>query len=108
MRTTALAVRFALELCVLASLAALAAHLPTPPWVKILLGILFCAAGATIWGMFLSPKRQYEIGTALRLFLEAVYFVGAALILVYIGYPALAIGLVVAAAADRIALALTS
>lgn len=106
MRAIALGIRFALELCILASLAALAAHLAVPLVVQALLGIAFCGACAVVWGTFLSPKRKYEIGPAGRLILEAGFFVGAALILHYVGWPALAIALIVVAAADRIALAL--
>jgi len=106
MRAIALGIRFALELCILASLAALAAHLAVPLVVKALLGIVFCAAGAIGWGTFLSPKRKYEIGPAGRLVLEAGFFVGAALILHYVSLPVLAIALIVVAAADRFALAL--
>jgi hypothetical protein len=106
MRATALAIRFALELCILASLAVLAAHLATPIVAKALLGTVFCVTGAAVWGTFLSPKRKYEFGLAGRLALEAGFFLGAALILNYVGWPALAIALVIVAAADRIALAL--
>jgi len=106
MRATALGIRFALELCILTSLAVLAAHLATPVWAKALLGIVFCVTGAAVWGTFLSPKRKYEFGLAGRLALEARFFLSAALILNYIGWPTLAIALVVVAAADRIALAL--
>jgi hypothetical protein len=90
----------------LASLAALAAHLAVPILAKAPLGIIFCVAGAAVWGAFLSPKRRYEIGPAGRLVLEAGFFAGSALILAYIGWPASAIALLVAALADRIALAL--
>jgi Protein of unknown function (DUF2568) len=108
LRATALGIRFALELCVLASLATLAAHLPAPILVQVLLGLLFCGSGAALWGAFLSPKRKYEVGAAGRLVLEAGFFAGSALILNCVGWPALAIALVVTAAADRIALALSS
>lgn len=105
MKAIALGVRFVLELCILASLAALAAHLPVANWARVLLGILFCVSGAAIWGTFLSPKRRYEIGLVARLLLEAGFFFGAALSLAYVGWPTLAIALVLVAIADRIALA---
>jgi len=56
MRATALGIRFTLELCILASLAVLAAHLATPVWAKALPGIVFCVTGAAVWGTFLSPR----------------------------------------------------
>lgn len=106
MKAIALGIRFALELCILASLAALAAHLAVPIVAQVLLGFGLCAAVATFWGKFLSPKRRYEVGPAGRLVLEAGIFVITALILNHLGWPTLAITLVVVAAANRIALAL--
>ncbi len=106
MKATALGIRFALELCILASLVALAVHLTVPIPAQVLLGLAFCAATAAVWGTFLSPKRRYEIGAAGRLVLEASIFVGTALILNYLGSSALAIALVLIAAANRIVLAL--
>ncbi|GAC1045113.1 YrdB family protein [Rhizobium sp. No.120] len=106
MKAIALGIRFALELCILASLVALAAHLAVPIPAQVLLGVAFCAATAAVWGTFLSPKRRYEIGAAGRVVLEAGIFVGAALILNYLDWSALAIALIVVAAADRIALTL--
>jgi hypothetical protein len=78
LRATALGIRFVLELCILASLATLAAHLAVPVSVQVLLGIVFCVTGAAVWGAFLSPKRKHEIGLVGRLGLEAAFFAGAA------------------------------
>jgi len=105
MKAIALAIRFALELCILASLAALAAHLPMAAWARALLAVLFCLTGAAVWGTFLAPKRRYEIGVAPRLLLEAGFFLGAVSILACIGWPISAVALLVVAIADRIALA---
>ncbi len=106
MKAIALGISFALELCILASLVALAAHLAVPIPAQVLLGLAFCAATAAAWGTFPSPKRRYEIGAAGRLVLEAGIFVGTALILNYLGSSTLVIALVFVAAANRIALAL--
>jgi uncharacterized protein DUF2568 len=106
LKATALGIRFTLELCIVASLAALTAHLPVPISVKVLMGVLFCGIGAAVWGALLSPKRKYEIGAAGRLLLEAAFFIGSASILHFIGWSALAIALLVTAAVDRIALGL--
>ncbi len=106
MKAIALGVRFALELCILASLVALAAHLAVPIPAQVLLGFAFCAATAAVWGRFLSPRWRYEIGAAGRLVLEAGIFVRTTLILNYLGSSMLAIALVFVAAANRIALAL--
>jgi hypothetical protein len=106
MKATALGVRFALELCILASFAILAAHLSVSILAQILLAIVFCVVGAAVWGAFLSPRRHYELGTAARLVLEAVFFLGAVGILFYVGYSALGIALLVVAIVDKMALAL--
>src|SRR3954470_2496438 len=50
LRAAALGTRFALELCILASLAAFAAQLPVPVSARVLLGVLFCVIGAAVWG----------------------------------------------------------
>ncbi len=106
MKAIALGVRFSLELCILASLVALAAYLAVPIPARVLFGLASCAAVAVVWGSFLSPKRRYEIGAAGRLILEAGMFVGAALILNYVGSTKLAIALILVAAANKVALAL--
>ena len=105
-RATALGIRFVLELCILASLAILSAHLDVPVLAQVLLGLVFCIVGAAVWGAFLSPKRKHDIGLVGRLVLEAAYFAGAALILAQVGRPLAAIALMAVAVVDRIALAL--
>ncbi|MBB3291292.1 MULTISPECIES: DUF2568 domain-containing protein [unclassified Rhizobium] len=107
MKAIALGISFALKLCILASLVALAAHLAVPIPAQVLLGLAFCAATAAAWVTFLSPKRRYEIGAAGRLVLEAGIFVGTALILNYLGSSTMVIALVSVAAANRIAVAPT-
>ena len=62
MRATALGIRFAFELCVLASLAASAAHLAVPILGQALLGIVFCAAGAAVWAALQVAKRPENRG----------------------------------------------
>lgn len=106
MRAMALLVRLGLEICILIALAGMAAHWAAPFGMRVLLGIVLCAAAGGVWGMLLSPKRKYEIGTGGRLFLEALLFMGTAAIVYYSGHPAWAVAVIVIATADRIALAL--
>lgn len=61
-------------------------------------------AGA--WGTLLSPKRKYDVGAGGRLFLEAVFFLAATVILYNVGLHVWAPAIVVVAVADRIALVL--
>ena len=105
-RNLALAVRFLLELCILASFAAWAAHLQIPLLARIALGTLACAAAAVLWGMLLSPKRRVDFAAPVRLGMEACFFLTAAAALWQIGLAELAVALLCAATADRILLAL--
>jgi hypothetical protein len=106
MKAAALGVRFLLELCILASLAAWAAHLPLAFVEKIAVGGVICLAAAGIWGLLLSPRRRFDLSAAARLIIEAVFFVAAAGALVHIGAWGLGIVLLVVAIADRIVLAI--
>ena len=106
MRNLALAIRFLLELCILASFAAWAAHLPMPGLVRIALGAFACAGAAILWGMFLSPKRGVDLPGPIRLTIEAGFFLIAAAALWQIGLAGWAVALLCAAIVDRILLAL--
>ncbi|MBB4245326.1 putative membrane protein [Rhizobium tropici] len=48
MKAIALGIRFALELCILASLAALAAHLAVPIMAQVLSGFGLCAVSVLV------------------------------------------------------------
>jgi hypothetical protein len=104
-KTLALFVRFLLEVCILASFAAWAAHLQFPVVGRIVIGGTVCLAAALTWGQLLSPKRRVDLPTSVRLVIEAGFFLAAAAALVDVGYWRLAIALLVAAVGDRIALA---
>ncbi|MQB45010.1 DUF2568 domain-containing protein [Rhizobium sp. ICMP 5592] len=106
LKATALGIRFVLELCIACDVGNacagtdLGASAVRP---SVLRKRRRCMA---VWGAFLSPKRKYEIGASGRLILEAGFFAGSALILICLGWPALAIVLVITATTDRLALAL--
>lgn len=105
-RNLALGLRFLLELCLLASFAAWAAHLQIPPLARIAVGTSACVGGAIGWGMLLSPKRRVDLPGPVRLALEAAFFLTAAAALWHSGWTEWAVALLCAAVADRIILAL--
>jgi hypothetical protein len=106
MRTLALAIRFLLELCILASFAAWATWLQVPPLARIAIAVFACTGVATLWGMFLSPKRRVDLPGPVRLAIEASIFLTAAAALWQIDLTGWGVALLCAAVADRILLAL--
>jgi hypothetical protein len=105
-KSVALGVRFLLELCILASFAAWAARLDTPAVARVVLGVILCLDAATAWGLLLSPKRRFDLPAPVRLAIEAGFFGLAAAALFEIGWTMLALALLLAAIAHRIALAI--
>lgn len=87
-----LVVRFALELCLLGSLAWWGAETGGPA-----LAIAAPVAAAGAWGAFVSPKARVALRPVGRAAVEAALFGGAALALADLGHAALAVALAVAA-----------
>lgn len=83
-----LALRFALELCMLAALAWAGYDLG-----GIVLAVVAPAVAATLWGLFVSPKAARYAGETVRALVEAAVFVAAAAGLIAAGRPALGIAL---------------
>ncbi|MFT3889738.1 MAG: DUF2568 domain-containing protein [Arachnia sp.] len=105
-RAVALAVRFLLELALLAS-AALVAWWLTQLWWSALTALLAVVAVAVIWGLFVSPKAAVPLPPAAVLTIEAVLFVGVGAALVFVGgFVVPAIVLVGGWLVDRVALAI--
>ncbi|MFB7845131.1 YrdB family protein [Microbacterium sp. NPDC056052] len=100
----ALALRFLVELALLAGAATAAVRLVPgwPGWVSAIVAVALLAA---VWGLLLSPKARFDIRAPGRLSLEAVLFgtVGAALWTSGLGIVGLALFAVWVL--DRIALA---
>ena len=69
-----LALRFILELCILASLAYWGFHTGNDTLQKLLLGIGTPLLAAIVWGTFLSPKASVRLGDPWKLALEVVVF----------------------------------
>jgi hypothetical protein len=68
-----LALRFLLELCLLAALAYVGLQ------VSVVLAVLAPLAAAVVWGLLISPKARYPLPLGLWLAVQAVLF-GAAVV----------------------------
>jgi hypothetical protein len=102
MLTIALGVRFALELCLLATAAWAASQLfPWPFGLGSAVAVVI--ALASLWGTFLSPKRRIEIGQIPRLAIELSLFVTAWWLLLSHGHGWLAAWLLVVEVVDKVA-----
>ena len=88
--------RFITELCLLAAAAAWGIGSASDAWSQILLGFGSLLVVGVIWGSFLSPKARVALPLPARLSVEVALFLIVAAGLWAIGYPALAIALVVA------------
>lgn len=103
----ALAVRFLIELALLAGTAALAAHVASGGW-RWPAAIVVAGVVATVWGLFLSPKATVAIPPSARLALESLLFVGVGVGLLAAGSGAVAVIGVLIWLVDRIAIAVLS
>ena len=85
-----LALRFLLELCLLASFGYWGFQIGQSWLVKIILGIGAPLLVAVIWGAFLAPKAAMRLREPWLLILELGLFGLAVAALYFTGYPALA------------------
>jgi hypothetical protein len=96
LRNANLALRFLLELSALAAVAYggwEAGDGATSP----IFAVVFVAAFASVWGLFLSPKRRIELGDPARLALELGLWLAAGAALYTTGHAGLAIAFVAVA-----------
>jgi len=84
-RAAVLTVRFLLELCMLGALAWAGASTDAPLAVRVVLALTLPGAAAVLWGLFVAPKRKYEVSEPVRLTVELALFAAAALGLVLVG-----------------------
>jgi hypothetical protein len=84
-----LALRFLLEICMLAAVAFWGFKTQSNWVLKILLGIGLPVLIATLWGMFLAPKATRPLSGASFLTLELILFSTGALALFASGKPTL-------------------
>lgn len=85
-----LAVRFLLELCVVAALAYWGVQVGNGPLAKIVLAVGAPLVVAVIWAVFGSPKAAVPLSGPAHLLLEIVVFGAGVVALVYAGRPTLA------------------
>jgi hypothetical protein len=89
-----LGARFLLELCLLAALAYAGLQ------VNVAVAILAPLAAAVVWGLFVSPKARFPLGTGAWIGIQLVLFGAAAAGLVASGSVVLGIVFFVAFAVD--------
>jgi hypothetical protein len=89
-----LGARFLLELCLLAALAY------TGLQVNVVVAILAPLAAAVVWGLFVSPKARFPLGTPAWICIQVVLFGAAAAGLVASGGVVLGIVFFVAFGVD--------
>jgi hypothetical protein len=100
----ALAARLLLEMILLLVLALWGFQAADGLALRIVAGLAAPAAGALLWGVFISPKRRLELGRIPRLALELALFAIAAGALWQMHRPVLGLLLFALACADRFGL----
>jgi hypothetical protein len=85
-----LALRFLVELAVLAALASWGFGLHGPVSVRVVAGVGAPLSAAVVWGLFASPRAALPLPAAAVLMVQVVVLVAAVLALVQAGKPALA------------------
>ena len=104
MREVALAVRFVVELCLLAAVAYWGATLSASLAVRVLVAVVVAVAVAVVWGVFVSPKARVPLGRTAWVAVQVVLFGLGVAALVAAGQPGLGIALGVVAFADLVIL----
>jgi hypothetical protein len=101
LKTLNLAVRFLLELCLLAALGYWGFHTGQGAFAKIALGIGAPLLIAVVWGILLAPRAARRLHEPWRVLLECVLFGLGTVGLVAAGRPVLAAILALAFALNR-------
>ena len=96
MRAANLGLRFILELAAIAA-TAYWGFTTASGTTSVLLGLAAPALVIVVWGLFVSPKRTFDLPQPLRFGIELAVFAGAAVALAAAGRTALAIVLAVLA-----------
>ncbi len=97
-----LALRFLLELCMLAALAYWGYHIGDSLLMKLVLALGAPLVAAVVWGAFIAPRAWRRLTDPARLLLELVLWVAAALALAAAGQPTLAVLFAVVVAANLV------
>jgi len=101
----ALAVKFLLELCLLAAVAVWGVDAVGSTAAQVALGVAAPLAVAVVWGLFAAPKARRRLSLAPRLVLELGLFALGALALAAAGHAPLAVAFAAAVVLDMAALA---
>lgn len=104
MTAALLAIRFALELCVLAALAAWGAQAGDSTGAHVALAIATPVMAAAAWGLLAAPQSERRLRDPARLLFELFVFAGAGAALAAAGHGRLAWALGVAGAAVAVLL----
>jgi hypothetical protein len=96
-RALVLTARFGTELALLAVLAVAGASVSAPVAVRVVLAVTGPVVAAVLWGMVISPKARWRPSDPLRIAIEIVLFLVAAVLLALAGYAVLAVIFAVAA-----------
>ena len=89
-----LGIRFVLELCLLAILAAVGLLLFDNRVVKWVAFAGLPILAATIWGLYIAPKAQHRLEQPHRLIVELILFGSASFLLYRAGYQNLAVAFI--------------
>jgi hypothetical protein len=89
MRNATEAIRFVLELALLAALAYAGGTVGSAVWVQIVLAIATPCAVAAVWGAWVAPKAARRLADPARLALEVVLFLAGGCALVAAGQTGL-------------------
>lgn len=90
-----LALRFVLELALVATIGVLAVRVSPVAWISWLLGLGLVTVTVGIWGMLLSPRRRIDLSLPVPVAIELALFAAAAIGLIWAGHPAWAGALLV-------------
>jgi hypothetical protein len=93
-----LALRFVLELCMLAALAYWGYRTGGGPLGRVALAVGAPLLAAVAWGMFVAPRARFKVSEPVRLGVELAVFAAGVAGLAAAGRPALAWALAVAVA----------
>ena len=100
-RALNLGLRFVLELGAIAALAWGGFSVASARWQQFTLAIVLPAAGAALWGLFVSPKAKVAANWLVRMAVEVAVFGAGAALLYLSAKHGLAIAFLVTAAISR-------
>jgi hypothetical protein len=103
-KAVALGLRFVLELCAVASVAAWGWHLADAVALQLLLSVAAAAVVVVVWGTFVSPRARYPVPDPAWLVIEVLVFLAAGLALLAVDDPIGGVVLLVVYALDLAAL----